>query len=71
MAERVYVVDGSICHAIEDEMKAAEGSEALCGRTAWPDRWLGTENMEQRVKARGLPFCVSCRSVVLTRGGLR
>jgi hypothetical protein len=67
----VYTDAGTVAHLLGvGESPNDTGTEALCGRSAWPGYWFGTGSQEEYEKAEDMRKCIACLSVVRhQRGG--
>lgn len=65
---RVYTGAGTVGHALDTDQSPNEvEAEALCGRTAWPNLWLGTGSQEEHETAWELPPCTPCQAIIRYR----
>ncbi|MFF8831312.1 hypothetical protein [Streptomyces sp. NPDC015131] len=66
----VYLPGGTVSHRLKwNHSPNGAGSEALCGRTAWPGYWYGTGSQDEEEKAASLPLCVACAAIIRHRAG--
>jgi hypothetical protein len=69
---RVYTPAGIVAHLIHDwDSPNKLGSEALCGRSAWPSLWHGSGTQDEEERAMDLRLCANCQQASIDyRNGL-
>lgn len=45
----------------KDQNPRSSTSEAVCGKTPWPDAWMGTGNWDEKESAYRRTLCRGCR----------
>ena len=67
---RVFTPGGTVAHMIEPwDSPNKMGSEALCGRSAWPGLWHGTGTQDEEERALDLRMCSRCEAILKFRSG--
>jgi len=60
----VYTEGGTKTHILKPQASPNAYSDALCGRSSWPQYWFGTGSQAEWERARSQELCTSCMAIL-------